>query len=343
MDDALSPDALFSPSKARQQRAQANDWQHVETWLSALYPNRPLPTFERNEDTLKALLALAAANECADEEAGLMRALGEEAQREMEQADAAPADNDNAQLLSTIESSLTPAGHASLTAMAELTTTLHAPDTSPTTLAHALIAQNTHLAALTQQQAALLTLRNLLAQDLQYLETTHEELTTSPALAAPPALPRQTADFQRQTKQLAPKLREYEERLAALRPPTVPSPAPSPSRATFALSASPTRSSAFLDRRPSSSTTASASSAAIAAAAASDALTSSSAALLHLRAAEDEALALRDEVAHLEGQVQAYRDLPPQREGARRLVRQREKMLEQLKAERDGRFEALVE
>ena len=85
MDDALSPDALFSPSKARQQRAQANDWQHVETWLSALYPNRPLPTFERNEDTLKALLALAAANECADEEASLMRALEEEVQRETEQ------------------------------------------------------------------------------------------------------------------------------------------------------------------------------------------------------------------------------------------------------------------
>lgn len=88
MDDSYLGDALFSPSKAAQQRAQAHDWQHVEAWLSSLYPNRALPTFERNEETLKVLLALAAANERADEEAALVQALEEEVRHEMSEVKA---------------------------------------------------------------------------------------------------------------------------------------------------------------------------------------------------------------------------------------------------------------
>ena len=66
-DNLLSAGALFSPSKARQQRALAQDWAHVDAWLSARYGGR-IPSFERNEDTLKELLTLVAANEKADEE-----------------------------------------------------------------------------------------------------------------------------------------------------------------------------------------------------------------------------------------------------------------------------------
>lgn len=83
MDDSALGDALFSPSKAAQQRAQAHEWQSVEAWLSSMYPNRALPTFERNDETLKALLALATANERADEESALVQALEEEVGHEM--------------------------------------------------------------------------------------------------------------------------------------------------------------------------------------------------------------------------------------------------------------------
>lgn len=93
MDDSALGDALFSPSKAAQQRAQAHDWQHVEAWLSSLYPNRALPTFERNEETLKALLELAAANERADEEATMVVALEEEVRHEMSEVRAMTTNN----------------------------------------------------------------------------------------------------------------------------------------------------------------------------------------------------------------------------------------------------------
>lgn len=75
MDIKLTPSDLFSPSKARQHRAQAHEWAAVDSWLSAKYSGRPVPAFERNDETLKALLALAAANERADDEAALIERL----------------------------------------------------------------------------------------------------------------------------------------------------------------------------------------------------------------------------------------------------------------------------
>ncbi|KAI1804612.1 hypothetical protein F4811DRAFT_268167 [Daldinia bambusicola] len=67
--------AIFSPSVARAAASTAKDWSYVDTWLRSVFSNsspsssrgsRP-PHFERNPETLKALLALAAANEAADD------------------------------------------------------------------------------------------------------------------------------------------------------------------------------------------------------------------------------------------------------------------------------------
>lgn len=74
----------FSPSKARAQRAQAADWHHVDTWLSSKFQGRSVPAFERNEDTLKALLALVAANEKADEEREILWAVEKKGLNEAE-------------------------------------------------------------------------------------------------------------------------------------------------------------------------------------------------------------------------------------------------------------------
>lgn len=79
----LLPSALFSPSKAAQQRAQAQDWHHVDTWLASKYQGRSVPIFERNEETLKAFLALVAANEKADEERELLWSVQKEALGEL--------------------------------------------------------------------------------------------------------------------------------------------------------------------------------------------------------------------------------------------------------------------
>lgn len=78
-------DALFSPSKARQQQAQAKDWVFVESWLSRKYYPKPVPTFERNEETLQALMTLVAFNERADEERELLEKVERQALKELEE------------------------------------------------------------------------------------------------------------------------------------------------------------------------------------------------------------------------------------------------------------------
>lgn len=83
--DNLTPSDLFSPSKARQQRARAQDWAHIDSWLSYKYAGRTVPTFERNEETLKVLRELSTANERADEERAVLERVEREALKELDE------------------------------------------------------------------------------------------------------------------------------------------------------------------------------------------------------------------------------------------------------------------
>ncbi|TFB07432.1 hypothetical protein CCMA1212_000007 [Trichoderma ghanense] len=66
--------AIFSPSVARIAASTARDWSYVDAWLAAKSPawKSALPPFERNQDTLKALLALVSINEAADDQRRLL-------------------------------------------------------------------------------------------------------------------------------------------------------------------------------------------------------------------------------------------------------------------------------
>ena len=79
MDSFDSP--LASPTKARQAAMQAKDWAYINAWLTRKYTPKPVPQFERNEDTLRVLLTLAAANDAADEETNIHHRAQEEAIR----------------------------------------------------------------------------------------------------------------------------------------------------------------------------------------------------------------------------------------------------------------------
>src|SRR5687767_6517058 len=80
--------AIFSPSIARLAASTARDWSYIDTWLaSKLHSTSSLPPFERNPETLKALLALASANEQADEERHLLAQAEATALQELQDAD----------------------------------------------------------------------------------------------------------------------------------------------------------------------------------------------------------------------------------------------------------------
>ena len=76
--------AIFSPSVARAAASAAKDWNFVDSWLSARFKGRPAPPFERNADTLRALLALVSLNESADEDRDLLARVDAQALRDAE-------------------------------------------------------------------------------------------------------------------------------------------------------------------------------------------------------------------------------------------------------------------
>ncbi|RYO02321.1 hypothetical protein AA0120_g676 [Alternaria tenuissima] len=211
--DNLTPSDLFSPSKARQQRAQAQDWAHIDSWLSYKYAGRTVPTFERNDETLKVLRELSMANERADDERTVMERLEREALKELDEVQ---RNEDDEQILSSLKASLTPEGEQALDALASTAVALNAPAANPETIAHALIQHTTASQSLTNQLAHIHTLQNYLDKQQILLRTQLHELQTNPAFATPSSLQRQTTEQTRHVKHLRTKIREHEDKLSSL-------------------------------------------------------------------------------------------------------------------------------
>ncbi|KAJ4363766.1 hypothetical protein N0V95_000960 [Ascochyta clinopodiicola] len=211
--DNLTPSDLFSPSKARQQRARAQDWAHIDSWLSYKYAGRTVPTFERNEETLKVLRELSMANERADEERAILERVEREALKELDEVTPNPSD---AHILSTVRAHLTPEGAEALTALASTTIALSTPTSDPQTLAHALISHTIATQNLSNQLTHIQTLQQYLTKQHALLRAQLNELQTNPSFSAPASLQRQTIEQTRQTKHLRSKIREAESQLASL-------------------------------------------------------------------------------------------------------------------------------
>ena len=79
--------AIFSPSRARAAASVAKDWNFVDAWLASRFHGQAPPSFERNPDTLRALLALVALNESADEDRDLLARAEARALRDADAAD----------------------------------------------------------------------------------------------------------------------------------------------------------------------------------------------------------------------------------------------------------------
>lgn len=175
-----------------------------------------MPQFERNEDTLKAFLALVAANEKADEERDLLLGIQKEALADLkghETRDDNPASN--RAILHSLSDSLTPEAKASLEALATTVVTLDAPVADPQTIARTIITQTQTSQTLSQTLLRVSSLQRRLENELMALRSQLNELR-SPAFQAPLSLQRQTLEWNRSTKQLRTKISEYTERLVSL-------------------------------------------------------------------------------------------------------------------------------
>ncbi|KIW89415.1 uncharacterized protein Z519_10269 [Cladophialophora bantiana CBS 173.52] len=115
-----------SPSKARAQAIASHSWSVVQSWLARLYHPSPVPAFERNATTLKALQSLMAENIAADRERELLfdakaeeLAADEEVTRlQQHQRETGDDENSASSILSLLETSLAPPSQAALYSLA---------------------------------------------------------------------------------------------------------------------------------------------------------------------------------------------------------------------------------
>lgn len=209
MDD-WTASALFSPSKARAQQAQAKDWNAVEAWLSKKYGAR-MPAFERNEETLQALLSLANLNENADEQ----RSQVEKIQRTALSTLSKKQEGLAGEVLHTVL--VESANDSSLDDLAEIAVALDCSTTDAPSLGRELVDLTSTEFEMAQQvqrtEAQLAALKHEQSRITQLLRQLKSE-----DFQAPVDTVENTAEWARMAKQLKAKVAEYEERLSASRP-----------------------------------------------------------------------------------------------------------------------------
>ncbi|OJD10130.1 hypothetical protein AJ78_08730 [Emergomyces pasteurianus Ep9510] len=213
--DPISPTdtLLISPSKARQAASRAKDWAYINSWLNRKYSPNPVPHFERNEDVLKTLLALAAANDAGDDEEALLHAAREDTIRNLLAREETSPDSPM-ELLDTIESNLDDKGAKFLDELAETAVLLGTFTTSTDELSYRIVDLAREEFDAAEQVRKIELLQSYLDKELEALRARMKELGNEEKYEIPTHLPAQTADWIRGTKLLGAKVEEYHERIS---------------------------------------------------------------------------------------------------------------------------------
>lgn len=207
----LPANILFSPSLARAHLAQTKDWNYIDAWLARHF-SKPPPPFERNADTLKALLTLAAHNESADEERGLLARVEEKTLQSLYEKSKNDPDGE---ILATLENSLTKDGQAALETLAELSHTLDLAVPDVERLGKRIVELNTQLFQLEQASDRISVLESHLKQET----TTIAGIVTtlqSETYQTPPDMAQQTSEYQRKSKALTSSMPKLQDKVTSL-------------------------------------------------------------------------------------------------------------------------------
>lgn len=219
MDSFDSP--LASPTKARQAAMQAKDWAYVNSWLTRKYAPKSVPQFERNEDTLRVLLTLAAANDAADEETNIQYRAQDEAihafkvQQEADRKN--PHERQKNELLDEVEMCLDDKGRRDLDDLAESAVVMgNTLNPELESLSQSIVELTAEDFEAQDQIAKVETLRLYLQRELSRLQADLDELKSDDAYAMPHDVQAQTSEWIRGTKTLSTKVGEYHDRIASL-------------------------------------------------------------------------------------------------------------------------------
>jgi HAUS augmin-like complex subunit 1 len=205
---------LISPSKARQAASQAKDWAYITSWLNRKYAPNPVPPFERNDDTLKTLLALAAANDSADEEEALLQRAREEILRALKAQE--KTGGHHLELLYDIESNLDDKGSKMLQDLSETAVMLGTVTPDVRELGQAILDLTLQEFDAAEQMRKIEALQTYLEKELDALRLQLEQFRIDNMYETPTELPVKITEWIRGTKLLGAKVEEYQDRISAL-------------------------------------------------------------------------------------------------------------------------------
>lgn len=243
----LAPDAaIFSPSVARLAASTAKDWNYVDGWLAAKYRGRSPPTFERNPDTLRALLALATLNEAADENRDLIARVEADALRDLKAAEAETEAEAEAEtetetetetenggpglegdrgtacphvfkelFFAALKEGLTKEGQASLDAMAAAAVGLGISFPEPAQLGQAMLDLQARNFDLEQATARVGVLQRHIDSETARLDNLLVDISGD-EFRPPVDLARQNLEMQRKVKAMTKKLSEMKDKVTSL-------------------------------------------------------------------------------------------------------------------------------
>ncbi|KAK5653550.1 hypothetical protein OQA88_8809 [Cercophora sp. LCS_1] len=207
---SIPPSAIFSPTAARAAASAAKDWSYIDAWLGRLFNGR-VPPFERNADTLRALLALANANESADSSRSLLSKLESAALSDLKSSTSQPRDT----LLTTLSTSLTREGTTALNTMASLSVAAGISHPTPEKLGEHLLSVAGEVAELEQTLSRVEVLSTYITTQIEAITALVKELQSEEYRPAND-LAKNNLEAQRKIKVLAGRLPEMRERVASL-------------------------------------------------------------------------------------------------------------------------------
>ncbi|KAI2627509.1 hypothetical protein GGR54DRAFT_636637 [Hypoxylon sp. NC1633] len=232
---APSQTAIFSPSVARAAASTAKDWSYVDNWLQNKYAGSSFnrgkpPSFERNPETLKALLALAAANEAADEDREQLARFEESALDEVraaerhqelkrKQAEELVVPGGEAivnDLLAAIRDGLTKEGKTALDSMAAMAVELGVAHASPEALGAKYVELQGRAFEVDDAFERVNLLQQYLVRESARMDAFIDELQRGGAYQLKPDLARQNLELQRKIKSVATGLPELRQQIIAL-------------------------------------------------------------------------------------------------------------------------------
>ncbi|KAH7154821.1 hypothetical protein B0J13DRAFT_210168 [Dactylonectria estremocensis] len=216
----LSEDsAIFSPSVARIAASNARDWSYIDTWLTSKLHPRPVPVFERNPDTLKALLALASLNDAADEERQLLAKSEAAALKELSLEQSTSQFTSRRPLrqglLDAVQHNLPAEGHTALDAIASMALQLGVAFPEPEDLGRRIVSLQASIQETEQMKSRVNILHRHIEEETSKIQTLLR-LVQGDEYRPPAHLAKQNLDLQRKIKAMSAKLPDLEDRVAPL-------------------------------------------------------------------------------------------------------------------------------